>query len=246
MPSPTEIGLVELWVVPYGQALALQHELRERLVDGKARGRRAGFLVCLEHEPVVTLGKRGLPDHLLEADDLRDRGIDVFEADRGGEATYHGPGQLVIYPIVQLDRLDLGVVDLVRGLADCIGEAFAAFDVEASYDTDHPGVWTDGDTPSRKLASVGMRVRRGTSTHGAAVNLVNDMEPFRLIVPCGMPEAPMARLADYVDQSRHAAIEPESFRKLLYSDFEALSDARLEPVDIDLPARDEWAEPADL
>jgi lipoyl(octanoyl) transferase len=137
-------------------------------------------------------------------------------------------------------------VDLVRGLADCIAAAFAEFGVATSYDTDHPGVWTEDETPSRKLASVGMRVRRGTSTHGAAVNLVNDMEPFRMIVPCGMPDAPMARLAEYVDASEREAIEPESFREHLYDDVESLIGATLEPVDVDLPDRNDWAEPTDL
>lgn len=246
MPSSTDIGLIELGVVPYGQALALQHRLRERLVEGEVPDDRAGFLISLEHEPVVTLGKRGLPDHVLDSGDLDARGVEIFETDRGGEATYHGPGQLVVYPIVELERLALGVVDLVRGLADCIAAAFDRFGVDASYDTDHPGVWTDDETPSRKLASVGMRVRRGTSTHGAAVNLVNDMEPFRMIVPCGMPDAPMARLAEYVDEDQHEAIEPAGFRELVYGDFEELTGAELRPVDVDLPERDEWAEPADL
>jgi len=246
MPSSTEIGLVELGVVSYGRALTLQHELRARLVGGDLPDRRAGYLVCLEHEPVVTLGKRGLPEHLLDPDDLEDRGIEVFETDRGGEATFHGPGQLVVYPIVALDRFDLGVVDLVRGLAECISGAFEEFGVEASYDTDHPGVWTDGESERRKLASVGMRVHDGTSTHGAAINLVNDMSPFRLIVPCGMSAASMARLADYVDDSDREAIRPAAFRHLLYPDFEALTETELSPVEVELPRPEDSAEAVDL
>lgn len=243
MPSQTEIELLEYGTVPYGQGLALQFQLRDRLIAGDVRDELAGFLVCLEHEPVVTLGKRGKSSDLVEPDTLADRGIEVFEIERGGEATYHGPGQLVLYPIVVLEDLDLGVVDLVRGLADCIANAFAEFGVTATYDPDHPGVWTREETPTRKLASVGMRVRRGTSTHGAAVNLVNDMMPFRFIVPCGMPDAPMARLAEYVDPEERDAIEPEMFRDELYADFETLTGAALIPTDRDLPEPDEWADP---
>lgn len=242
--SRPHIHVLEYGVVPYGQALALQYALRDRLIDGEVPDDRAGYLVCLEHPPVVTLGKRGERDHLLELDTLREDGVELFPIDRGGEATYHGPGQLVIYPIVELSRLDLGVVDIVHGLADCIAEAFADFDVASDYDDDHPGVWTTDETPSRKLASVGMRVRRGVTTHGAAVNLVNDMRPFSYIVPCGMPDAPMARLADYTD--RTDACEPSAFRERLYGGLEELMDAKLVPTDEELPPEDDWIEPEAL
>ena len=241
MPSPTEITRLELGVVPYGQALALQHALRDRLIEGDVPGNRAGYLICVEHKPVVTLGKRGEKNHLTETESLRKLGVQLFPIDRGGEATYHGPGQLVVYPIVELSRLDLGVVDIVRGLAACISDAFADFDVSAGYDADHPGVWTDDETPRRKLASVGMRVRRGVTTHGAAINLVNDMRPFSMIVPCGMPNAPMARLADYTD--RVDELEPAVFRKRLYEGLEDLMGVELVDGNVELPPEDAWVEP---
>ena len=241
MPSRTDIRLVELGVVPYGQALSLQYRLRDRLISGDVPEDVAGWLICLEHEPVVTLGKRGLPEHLVDPDSLRSQGIEVFEIDRGGEATYHGPGQLVVYPVIELERLAMGVVDVVRGLADVISEALAEYGLAADYDTDHPGVWTTDEEPHRKMASVGMRVRRGVSTHGAAINLDNDMRPFSMIVPCGMPDAPMARLADYT--SSDAAISPEDFRQKLYPGIEELTEATLRPSEVDLPPQSEWIEP---
>jgi lipoate-protein ligase B len=245
MPSATDIELLEYGVVPYGQALALQHELRDRLIDGQVSGDCAGWLICLEHEPVVTLGKRGEENHLVDRESLRNQGVEVFPIDRGGEATYHGPGQLVIYPVVEIDRLDIaGVVDLVHGLADCIADAFEEFDVEAGYDSDHPGVWTKDETPSRKLASVGMRVRRGVTTHGAAINLVNDMRPFSMIVPCGMPQAPMARLEDYID-GRSDELQPRSFRNRLYDGLEDITGTSLVEGDVDLPSESDWVEPVD-
>jgi len=245
MPTaPTDIALLEYGVVPYGQALALQYTLRDRLIDDEASDSRAGYLICLEHPPVVTLGKRGERDHLLELDPLRQDGVELFPVDRGGEATYHGPGQLVLYPIVELSRLDLGVVDIVRGLADCIADAFADFGVASDYDDDHPGVWTTDETPGRKLASVGMRVRRGVTTHGAAINLRNDMRPFSYFVPCGMPDAPMARLADYTDRTE--ACEPSNFRERLYGGLEDLMEANLVPADETLPPRENWVEPEPL
>lgn len=242
--QPTHLELLAYGTVPYGQALALQYALRDRLIDEEASTDTAGYLICLEHPPVVTLGKRGDRDHLLELETLRDHGVQLFPIDRGGEATYHGPGQLVIYPIVELSRVDLGVVDIVRGLADCIAEAFADFDVSADYDSDHPGVWTTDESPRRKLASVGMRVRRGVTTHGAAINLVNDMRPFSSIVPCGMPDAPMARLADYTDRTDELA--PSVFRERLYDGLEDLMEVDLVPTDEELPSEENWIEPQDF
>ncbi len=243
MPSATDIARLDYGRVPYGQALALQHRLREQLIEDEVPEQTAGWLIFLEHEPVVTLGKRAKHDDLVDRERLRARGVEVFPIDRGGEATYHGPGQLVVYPVVELERLGMGVVDLVRGLADCIAEAFADFGVSAGYDTDHPGVWTDDEEPRRKLASVGMRVRRGVTTHGAAVNLTNDMRPFSMIVPCGMPGAPMARLADYTDHTD--AIEPRTFRNRLHDGLEQLTDTTLVAGDADLPPDAEWVEPID-
>ena len=244
MHSETEIRLLAYDdPVPYGQALALQHDLRERLLEGACAGKCAGYIIALEHPPVVTLGKRGDATALVAHERLREEGIEVFEIERGGEATYHGPGQLVLYPIVELEQLDLGVVDIVRGLADGIADIFESFGVPSSYDTDHPGVWTDGE-PRRKLASVGMRVRRGITTHGAAINLVNDMEPFSMIVPCGMPDAPMSRLANHTDASDEA-IAPDAFAPSLWDHVSELTGAALVESDLESPPRSEWVEPAD-
>jgi lipoyl(octanoyl) transferase len=246
MPSATELHLVRLddAPIPYGGALALQYELRERLLEGERPEDCAGYLVALEHPPVVTLGKRGEHTDLVARERLREHGIEVFEIERGGEATYHGPGQLVLYPIVELERLELGVVDVVRGLAGGIADVFERFDVPSGYDSDHPGVWTD-DEPHRKLASVGMRVRKGITTHGAAVNLTNDMEPFSMIVPCGMPDAPMGRLADRVDVPDDA-IAPERLADPLIEHVAELTETEIVEADLELPPSSNWVEPVEV
>jgi lipoate-protein ligase B len=241
MPSRPEIGLLELGTIPYGQALALQHRLRSRLIDGDSPEDVAGWLLVLEHPPVVTLGKRGSVEDLAQPRLLRNHGIECFQIDRGGEATAHEPGQLVVYPVVDLETLDIGVVDIVRGLAAELSEALGTFGIDAAYDADHPGIWTQGE-PRHKLASVGMRVRRGITTHGAALNLVNDLSTFSMIVPCGMPEAPMARLADLVD-SDEASLQPLPFARSIYEGLEALLGADLQEAEVELPHSDDWAEP---
>jgi len=231
------LKLVRLAEVPYGQALTLQHRLRQELQAG-VEG--PGWLVALEHTPTVTLGKRGTLEHLVSRSALTERGIEVFRIDRGGEATYHGPGQLVIYPLVRLDELGLGVVDLVRGLARSIADTLAEYGVESSYDVGHPGVWTHDEVP-RKIASVGMRVSRGVTTHGAAINLVNDMLPFTLIVPCGMPNAPMARLGDLAED-----VSLDDFLERFMVHFGDFVERDLEESTVSMPAAHDWAQALDL
>lgn len=129
-----------------------------------------------EHPPVFTLGLNASREHLLTPGD-----IPVIQVDRGGQVTYHGPGQLMIYPLLDLKRAGLGVRDLVTGLEQTVVDLLADFDIEAASRKDAPGVYVEG----RKVASVGLRVRRGGSYHGMALNIDMDLEPFSRINPCG-------------------------------------------------------------
>ena len=140
----------------------------------------------LEHPPVFTLGMNARHEHLLEPGD-----IPVVQIDRGGQVTYHGPGQLVIYPLIDLRRAKLGVRDLVSALERAIVAYCAGFGITAESRRDAPGVYVGG----AKLASIGLRVRRGASYHGAALNVNMDLEPFRRINPCGYPGLEMTQLA---------------------------------------------------
>lgn len=169
--------------IAYADALALQNETWERVVAGAPDE----VLLTLEHDPVVTIGRRGdaadllVPERLLQA-----RGVEVFRADRGGELTYHGPGQLVVYGIVDIGRRRIAVGDWVRGVAGAITDELATLGIEATYDAENPGLWApDG----AKICAVGMRISKGVARHGAAVNLTTQLEAFTWIVPCGMPTA---------------------------------------------------------
>jgi lipoyl(octanoyl) transferase len=142
----------------------------------------------LEHPPVFTQGMNGRPEHVLAPGD-----IPVVAIDRGGQVTYHGPGQLVVYPLLDLRRLRLGVRDLVCALERAIAALAAAHGIEAAGRRDAPGVYTGG----RKLASLGLRVRRGASYHGLALNVDMDLEPFRRINPCGYAGLEMTQLAAF-------------------------------------------------
>jgi lipoate-protein ligase B len=171
-----ELWVAHLGLIPYAEALELQGRLRDR----RAAGQVPDVLLVLEHPPVYTKGKRTEPGDLPMGEDwYRLQGIEVCETDRGGRVTYHGPGQLVAYPIMAVER----VADFVGSMESAIVAALADEGLAAEpRDTPFTGVWVG----ERKIGSIGVRVRAGVSTHGLAVNVDNDLQPFEWIVPCGI------------------------------------------------------------
>ena len=141
----------------------------------------------LEHPPVFTQGMNGRPEHVLGAGD-----IPVIAIDRGGQVTYHGPGQLVVYPLLDIRRLGIGVRELVVRLEDSLIALAARHGIPAEGRRDAPGVYASG----RKLASIGLRIRRGASYHGLALNVDADLGPFRRINPCGYAGLEVTQMAD--------------------------------------------------
>jgi lipoyl(octanoyl) transferase len=144
-------------------------------------------LWLLQHPPVYTLGQAGRREHILDPGD-----IPVVETDRGGQVTYHGPGQLVAYLLLDMPRAGLGVKRLVRLLEQSVIEVLAGYGIESSTRTGAPGVYLDG----AKIAAIGLRVRRGCSFHGLALNIDMDLEPFSRIDPCGYPGLAVTQIVD--------------------------------------------------
>lgn len=144
----------------------------------------------LQHPQVFTQGQAGKPEHLLAPGD-----IPVIQVERGGQVTYHGPGQLVAYLMLDLRRLGLGVRELVTAMEQTLVDVLASYGVEAAPKADAPGVYVKGD----KIASLGLRVRRGCSFHGLALNVDMDMRPFQRINPCGYAGLKMTQLRDQLD-----------------------------------------------
>ena len=140
----------------------------------------------LQHPPVFTLGLNADPEHVLASED-----IPVIKVDRGGEVTYHGPGQLVVYTLIDLKRARMGIRDLVSALENSVIALAKHHDVEAGVRRDAPGVYVGG----AKLASLGLRVRRGCSYHGLALNINMDLAPFARINPCGFADMPVTQLS---------------------------------------------------
>ena len=145
-------------------------------------------LLLVEHEPVLTLGRHAKDEHVIASpEELDRRGIEVIRVERGGEVTYHGPGQLVAYPIVRLRELPVLLRPFVRALELTMGDVAARYGIEAAPRPGYPGVWVEQDGPApRKLGALGLRVERGISYHGIALNISTRLEDFELIDPCGM------------------------------------------------------------
>ena len=170
--------MVDAGTFGYGPALDLQNDLYRQRVAGEV----GDVLLLLEHPHVYTLGRRFSEEHLLlSREALAQRGIEVFECDRGGSITYHGPGQLVGYPVLRLDDPD--VITYLRTLEEVLIRAVASFGVNAGRREGLTGVWVGEE----KLASIGVHVSRGVTKHGFALNVTTDLSFFGGMVPCGIP-----------------------------------------------------------
>jgi lipoyl(octanoyl) transferase len=175
--------------VPYEEGMALQERLRERVIAGEL----AECMLLLEHEPVYTLGRRSAPGDLPMGEDwCRAQGIDVVKTPRGGKLTYHGPGQLVGYPIMRVDDVLGYLRTMERAIVGALGEAGVEARSRGAEGKDYTGVWVQ----DRKIASIGVHLSRGVSAHGFAVNVTNDLAPFTWVVACGLPAVRMTSVAE--------------------------------------------------
>jgi lipoyl(octanoyl) transferase len=180
--------LVNLGVEPYDAA----HALQLRLVDWRQRGLVGDTLLLLEHEPVITLGRRADDGHILVGDEvLAQEGIVVRRIERGGDVTYHGPGQLVGYPILHLPSHSLGVSDYMHRLEQVIIDALAVWGINAHLREGFVGVWVGRN----KIAALGVRIRRGVSFHGLALNVAPIMAHWETIIPCGIADGGVTSMA---------------------------------------------------
>jgi lipoyl(octanoyl) transferase len=206
-PETGPLAVVRLGRMAYRDAWALQ----KRLAAERALGAVGDVLLLVEHEPVLTLGRHADETHVRAgAAELRRRGIELIRVERGGEVTYHGPGQLVAYPILALSRRGLLVRPLVRALESAMVETCGAFGVAASRREGHPGCWIEPDGPGpRKIGALGIRVERGVSYHGIALNVDPVLADFDLIDACGMPDVVSTSIAAEAGQPDEAPTTAE-------------------------------------
>ncbi len=190
--SVDEVLTVRCGLLPYEEALQLQ----KRIEAARQADDVPDVLLLLEHHPVYTKGRRTQPGELAMGEDwYRRQGIEICETDRGGAVTYHGPGQLVGYPIVSLKPYDDNVHEYVRRLERLMTGSLAAYGIDSEVIDGLTGVWVGGGPPEgRKIGSIGVHVSRGVTTHGFAINVNNDLQPFEWVVPCGIEGARMTSL----------------------------------------------------
>jgi lipoate-protein ligase B len=234
-------------------AYAEAWDLQLHLVEARGQGRiEQDTLLFLEHPPVFTLGKRGGRESLLVSEDvLQQSGIPIVQIERGGNITYHGPGQLVVYPIVHLPGLGLGVVDLVGRLEELMIRTCAPWGVAAERNALNRGAWVG----LKKIGSIGIAVRRSVSFHGLALNVSLDLKPFCWIQPCGLEgvgvtsiqaearrpvdiadvKQVMMRQVETVFRTRLETIPRENLLALLYSSSDAPALSSQIPPDLPFP-----------
>lgn len=184
-----KLAVRDLGLMPYGQALELQRGLAARLKRGEGRD----HLLFVEHPHVLTLGRNAHSENLLVSrEQLALLGIELFEIDRGGDITYHGPGQIVGYPVIDLRFWKRDVVAYIRGLEEVVLRALRRFGITGARDREATGVWVEG----AKICAMGVHISRWVTTHGFALNWTTDLRFFNYIVPCGLkrPVTSMERL----------------------------------------------------
>ncbi len=203
MAASRKIVVKKLGLIDYKEALTIQESYYKMIVDQKSRHFNtnqitktspSGYLLFCEHPPVYTLGRRGTMDHLLvDTTTLQTQAIALYHVNRGGDITYHGPGQLVVYPIIDLDIFCTDIHRYLRLLEASVIEMLNCFNIVSTCLPGLTGVWLQEDKATkrldRKICAIGIRVSRWVTMHGLALNVNNDLTPFDQIIPCGLPKA---------------------------------------------------------
>ncbi len=191
------VWLINLDIIPYADALALQH----RIVEARKRGALNDTLLLLEHPPVFTLGRNANESNILASRDyLCQLGIDVFRAERGGDVTYHGPGQLVGYPILDLHNFRLDVGWFVRSMEEMLIRALGDFGIAGKRIDKLVGVWLNTPAGDAKIVQIGARIEQWITYHGFALNVDPNLAHFDLIVPCGISDKAVTSMTRVLNQ----------------------------------------------
>lgn len=187
MITVSGIHYMDKGLAPYADVLAIQENLFNKNIEAKTAGTpTANYVILCEHPPVFTLGKSGKKENILAG---AGGSAEFYQVQRGGDVTFHGPGQLVVYPILDLDVLQLGVAQYIWLLEETIIHSLQPFGIQGTRLAGAAGIWLDAETPrARKIAAIGARVSKHVTMHGLAVNVNTDLSYFNRIVPCGLPD----------------------------------------------------------
>ena len=194
-------------LIPYAEAYALQ----KRVVAARKLSGIEDVLLFCEHPHVITQGRNGEKEHMLAGENvLRQKGVEFFETSRGGDVTYHGPGQIVAYPILNLGAIRRDVVWYVRMLEEAMIRATAEFGIEAKRESGKTGIWVGEGKLGEKLGAIGVHISRWVTSHGLAYNVSTDLRNFELIVPCGIADRKVTSLEKLLGRSvKLAEVKPK-------------------------------------
>ena len=191
MTQKRTIHVQDLGLLGYEQALSLQREINQAVIDGNAEP----TVLLVEHPPVITLTRRARPNLLADEATLTKLGVATAETDRGGDITYHGPGQLVVYPILKLGDFGLSLSSYMRLLERAVIETIATWGITGHAECGATGVWVKKENQAdAKICAMGVRIRKNTTMHGLALNVATNMSHFDLIVPCGLTDRSVTSL----------------------------------------------------
>jgi lipoyl(octanoyl) transferase len=216
-----QVEYLDLGTIEYGECWERQRELFDGLVAQKVAGTgdpsKAGYLIVCEHPPVYTIGKSGRDGNLLVSEAfLRERGAALFHIDRGGDITFHGPGQMVVYPILDLERLGMGLRNYIEAMEQAVMDALEELDITGTRIAGKTGVWLSDCCGERKICAIGVRSSRYITMHGLALNVSTDLGWFGLINPCGFTGGKVTS----VDAERGRKTDMESVKRLLIAGLE--------------------------
>ncbi len=205
-----ELKIINFDLVEYSEGLKLQ-----KLYEEKSLNNKTDFLLLLEHYPVITIGRSGKKSNvLINEKELKNKGISVYHTDRGGDATYHGPGQLVGYPILNLRFYKKDVKWYVQSLEEILIRTLNEYEIKAEMIPKLIGVWVN----SKKIASIGVRIQKWITSHGFALNVNNNLTPFSYIIPCGIKDVEITSMKEIlnreVDMGNLKEIIVEKFKEI--------------------------------
>lgn len=187
----TDIKFENIGLIEYGKAYEYQKEIFDRIIENKIsmQKHKEDLLIFCEHPHVFTLGKSGKDNNLLVTEQwLKISGVSYFKTDRGGDITYHGPGQIVGYPVIDLDKYKLGIKEYIEKLELAIIDCLKYYSINAFILKGATGVWLDIDKNPRKICAIGVKASRYVTMHGFALNVSTDLQYFQKIIPCGIPD----------------------------------------------------------
>ncbi|MCF8083727.1 MAG: lipoyl(octanoyl) transferase LipB [Deltaproteobacteria bacterium] len=208
---------LDLNLMPYAPAF----EIQERILHARMAGRIAPTIILQENSPVFTIGRSGSRDNILSSPEhLRSLGIDVLEVNRGGDVTYHGPGQLIVSPLLYLGDIGLNANQYMHRLEDVLMALLERYDIDTSKKDAYPGVWLG----EAKIAAVGIAVRHGFTFHGFSLNVAPDLEAFKLINPCGVSRMNVTSIAQVLGRSPGMADIKSTLKSVLEKTFSLRTD----------------------